>query len=57
MKWSILICVILGFFGIVLSLNFSKDVILHNFFTGISLVSVVSILFFLNKNQKDEIIK
>jgi hypothetical protein len=57
MKWSILICVILGFLGIVLSLNFSKDVILHNFFTGIALVSVVSILFFLNKNQNDEIIK
>lgn len=57
MNLSFFICLSIGFGGVLLSFKYKEDVILHNFFVGIALVSIVSVLFFLNKNQKNEIIK
>ena len=39
------------------SFKYNEDVIIHNLFTGLSLVSFISVFILLNKSQENESIK
>lgn len=57
MKIQLVISLVLSLVSLYFSLKNSDDVILHNLFTGIVLVSFVSVFVILNKTQKNESIK
>jgi hypothetical protein len=57
MKIQLVISLVLSLVSLYFSLKNSDDVILHNLFTGIALVSFVSVFVILNKTQKNESIK